>query len=78
MRFLPNWSASDPPTRMSAPRKRAYASTTHWTSVMVAPSSLCSAGSATLTTVVSMKVIAEATIVATSVKVCLRDDGTRA
>ena len=32
----PSWSPSEPPTRMSAPRKSAYASTTHWTSVIVA------------------------------------------
>src|SRR4029077_4823195 len=46
----------------------AYASTTHWTSVMVACRSACNAGSATLTTVPSMNVIADARIVAISVQ----------
>jgi hypothetical protein len=68
----PNWSPSDPPTSIRAPRKSANASTTHWTSVMVAWRSACRAGSATLTTVPSMNVIAEPRIVATSVQRLLR------
>src|SRR5256885_4792982 len=40
---------------------------THWTWVIVACRPVCSAGSATLTTVPSMKVMLEARIVATSV-----------
>ena len=54
-RLRPNWSPIDPPTRISAPRNSAYASITHWTSVIVASRSAWSAGNATLTTVPSMK-----------------------
>src|ERR1700693_4143620 len=53
---------------MSAPRNRAYASTTHWTSVIVAWRSAWSAGNATLTTVPSMNVMLDARIVATRVQ----------
>src|SRR5215467_2935271 len=45
---------------------------THWTSVIVAPRDRCRAGIATLTTVPSMNVIADARIVATSVKRAFR------
>jgi hypothetical protein len=67
-RLRPNWSPIAPPTSISALRKRVYASTTHWTSVMVAWRSVCNAGSATFTTVPSMNVIADARIVATRVQ----------
>src|SRR5205823_2894576 len=66
-RFRPNWSPSDPPARIRAPRNNAYASMTHCTSVIVAWRSACSAGSATLTTVASTNVMLEPTIVAASV-----------
>lgn len=36
VRFRPNWSPMEPPTRINPPRNNAYASITHWTSVMVA------------------------------------------
>ena len=35
-RFRPNWSPSEPPTRIRALENNAYASITHWTSVMLA------------------------------------------
>src|SRR5580765_3580206 len=49
---------------MRAPRNNAYASITHWTSVIVAWRSACSAGSATLTTVASMNVMLDPRMVA--------------
>src|ERR671930_1500705 len=55
MRRRPSRSPSEPPTRSSAASRSAYASMTHWTSTTVAPSSCCSAGRATVTTVPSMK-----------------------
>src|SRR6266566_2094541 len=55
MRRRPSRSPSEPPTSRSAARRSAYASTTHWTSAAVAPSSRCSAGKARLTTVPSTK-----------------------
>src|SRR5258706_13062568 len=54
----------DPPTRIRPPRNNAYASITHWTSVMVACRSDCSAGRATLTTVASTNVRLDPMIVA--------------
>src|SRR5438874_9518165 len=62
-RRRPNRSPAAPPTNKRAARKSAYASTTHWTSVRLAESSRCSAGSATLTTVPSMNAMLDAMIV---------------
>src|SRR5579885_803318 len=62
----PNRSPSEPPTRMSAERKSAYASTTHWTSAADAWNSLCNAGRAMFTTEPSIKAMLEPRIVATS------------
>src|SRR5436190_608690 len=66
MRRRPSRSPSEPPTSRSAARRSAYASTTHWTSATVAPSSRCSAGRATLTTVPSMKARLEPSTVVAS------------
>src|SRR5207247_11158083 len=55
-----------PPTARTAGRRSAYASTTHWTSAPVAPSSRCSAGRATLPTVPSMKARLEPSTVVAS------------
>src|SRR5438093_5103468 len=66
MRRRPSRSPSEPPTSRSAERRSAYASTTHWTSATVAPSSRCSAGRATLTTVPSMKARLEPSTVVAS------------
>src|SRR5437764_3803533 len=63
-RRLPNRSPSVPPTRINAPRNSPYDSTTHCTPTTVAPRLCCSAGNATLTTVLSMKAMLEARIVA--------------
>src|SRR6266576_441386 len=54
IRRRPKRSPVEPPTRMSAPRKRPYDSTTHCTSMTVALKLACRAGRATLTTVLSM------------------------
>src|SRR5215469_2128316 len=51
----PNKSPAAPPTRISAPSKRPYDSTTHCTSMTVALNVAWSAGNATFTTVLSMK-----------------------
>ena len=64
IRRRPNRSASEPPTRTSAERKSAYASTTHCTLETEAWRSFWSTGSATLTTVPSMKAMLEPRIVA--------------
>src|SRR6185295_650217 len=54
----------DPPTSSKAESSSAYDSTTHGTPIAVAFSSFCKNGSATLTTVPSMKAMLEARIVA--------------
>src|SRR2546428_6380585 len=66
MRRRPSRSPSEPPTSRSAARRSAYASTTHWTSATVAPSSRCSAGKARLTTVPSTKARLEPSTVVAS------------
>src|SRR6266566_9618442 len=66
MRLRPNKSPSDPPTRISAARKSEYASTTHCTWVALAFKSVCSTGSATLTTVPSMNAMLDPRMVAAS------------
>src|SRR5437660_8695524 len=63
-RLRPNKSPSAPPTRINAPKKSPYDSTTHCTSTTVAPRLCCSAGRATLTTVLSINAMLEARIVA--------------
>src|SRR6266850_1043661 len=68
MRRRPKWSPSEPPSSKSAARKSAYASTTHWTSMAVALRLACSAGSATLTTVPSMKTMLDPRIVAARIQ----------
>src|ERR1700683_671797 len=67
IRRRPNVSPSEPPTRISEPSNSKYASTTHCKSVTVAPKLVCKAGSATFTTVLSMKAILEPSIVATRI-----------
>src|SRR5258705_911397 len=66
MRRRPSRSPSEPPTSRSAASRSAYASTTHWTSTTVAPSSRCSAGKARLTTVPSTKARLEPSTVVAS------------
>src|SRR5437870_13891270 len=66
MRRRPSRSPSEPPTSRSAARGSAYASTAHWTSATVAPSSRCSAGKARLTTVPSTKARLEPSTVVAS------------
>src|SRR3984893_14793111 len=63
IRLRPNRSPSEPPTRINAPRSNPYASTTHWMSVTVPRRLDWSAGSATLTTVLSIKAMLEPRIV---------------
>src|ERR1700759_1379946 len=63
---LPKESPSAPPTRIRAERKSPYDSTTHCTSSTVACSPDCSAGKATLTTVLSMNAMLEPRTVAAS------------
>src|SRR5579863_697871 len=54
-RRRPNKSPTEPPTKMSAPRNKPYDSTTHCASITVAFRLDWRAGSATFTTVLSMK-----------------------
>ena len=65
-RRRPKRSPSAPPTRSSAARNSAYASTTHWTSAIVACRRSAAPGSATLTTVPSMNAMLEPRIETTS------------
>jgi hypothetical protein len=66
-RRRPNRSLSEPPIRISDDSVSRYASTIHCCSASPASRSLRIAGSATLTTVLSMKTIAEPRMHATSV-----------
>src|SRR5262245_46217407 len=63
----PRRSASEPAVSTSAARVSAYASTTHWRSVKLAPRSSRIEGSATLTTVISSRSMKVAAETATSV-----------
>src|SRR6188768_3034315 len=62
----PRRSPSDPPVSSNAASVTAYDSTTHWMSLSDAPNADWSAGSATLTTVPSMKARLDPRIVAAS------------
>jgi len=64
MRRRPSRSPKDPPTSRRDAKTSAYASKTHCTAVTFALSSRWSTGSATLTTVLSMKTMLEPRIVA--------------
>jgi len=67
MRTAPKMSPSEPPTRMSDPSVSRYAPTIHCCAASPPPRSRWIGGSATLTTLESMKTIDEPRIVATSV-----------
>ena len=64
IRLRPKLSPSEPPTRINDANMSAYDSTIHCASATVAPSSRCNTGSATLTTVPSMKVMEDPRIAA--------------
>src|SRR5467141_331671 len=64
MGLRPRVSPGEPRSSRSAASKSAYASTTHCTSTAVALRLVCSAGSATLTTVPSMNTMLDPRIVA--------------
>ena len=68
IRFSPNTSPSEPPTRISAPSISAYALTTHCCTVNPPPRSRLMAGSATLTIVASSMATLEPRMHAANVK----------
>ena len=68
MRLRPNRSPAAPPTSSNADRNSANDSMTHCASNTVALNSRCSAGSAMLTTVPSMKAMLDARMVAARIQ----------